>query len=88
MPVIPVAALGAAVLIWGTTFVVSSDALESASPAVLTKARGRDQVVVAPPLFGHDTADIPDRESGSPGRRASMPAPAGAAAVPTGPASP
>src|SRR4051794_8800334 len=35
----PISALAVAVVLWGTTFVVSDTALESMSPAVLTAAR-------------------------------------------------
>lgn len=46
----PLLALVAAVLIWGTTFVVSADALEQSSPAVLTVARFAVAAVVLVPL--------------------------------------
>lgn len=46
----PLLALVTAVLIWGTTFVVSADALEQSSPAALTVARFAVAAVVLVPL--------------------------------------
>src|SRR4051794_19330232 len=46
----PLVALASAVLIWATTFVVSADALATASPAVLTLARFGLAVTVLVPL--------------------------------------
>lgn len=46
----PVAALAGAVVVWGTTFVVSDAALRSMSPAVLTVARFVLALVVLVPL--------------------------------------
>lgn len=46
----PLIALAGAVLIWATTFVVSADALATASPAVLTVARFALAVTVLVPL--------------------------------------
>lgn len=46
----PVLALSVAVLVWGTTFVVSSDALSAASPAALTVARFAIAALVLLPL--------------------------------------
>ena len=47
---LPLAALSAAVLVWGTTFVVSSDALDKTSPAVLTVLRFAVAALVLVPL--------------------------------------
>jgi len=46
----PLLALGVAVLVWGTTFVVSAGALERSSPAVLTVTRFAVAAVVLVPL--------------------------------------
>jgi drug/metabolite transporter (DMT)-like permease len=51
----PISALAVAVVLWGTTFVVSDTALESMSPAVLTVARfAVALVVLAPAAFARD----------------------------------
>ena len=47
---LPLLALVACVLVWGTTFVVSADALEQSSPAVLTVARFAVAAAVLVPL--------------------------------------